>query len=119
MGKVEGREVEVRISSPPSGEGGGSGVRDAQEVLEGGTEAKRVAGEEGKAVSAGAGEEEEFEMVQRGDEMEVDSEDATKPVEGEAGKDEDMVLVDADGKRGDEQKGGGGGEAKGVLDRWT
>ena len=104
MGKVEGQEVEVSLSnSPPSKKT--EMVHDAQDVLAGGKEEKVKEEKEGSDEGT-----EEFEMVSRGDEMEVDEVSGDLKKEE---KDEDMVLVDADGKMDDEEKVGDEGETAG------
>ena len=78
MGKVDGKDVQVRIGSPPTDQ-----HDDLQDVLDGSAK-ESVDG---------------FEIVSKedeGDEMQVDEKTEEKD------KDDDIVLVDADGKMEDE-----------------
>lgn len=80
MGKVEGQERQVHISSPPAGGGSTIDTNDAQEVLSGGIVADKPATEES------------------GDDfIKVDKEDA----KSKSSDDGDIVLVDADGVTND------------------
>jgi len=79
MGKIEGQERQVRISSPPEESTNRVDANDAQEVLSGGTTAH-------KADSSG-GSSDEFEKVEK-----EDIDEASKKSD-----DGDIVLVDADG----------------------
>lgn len=84
MGKVEGKNVEVRIGSPPQGSESLSDVKDSQQ-------------QEGKEAEDG-----DYEMV-NSDAMEVDENAGEARDETAAtDKDEDMVLVDAEGRMDDE-----------------
>jgi hypothetical protein len=86
MGKVEGRNVEMRIGSPPQGSDGPSSDTMVAETGQEATDDK------------------DYEMIDK-DAMEVDEyTGAVKAdiVADEKDKDEDMVLVDADGRMDDE-----------------
>lgn len=86
MGKVEGKNVEVRIGSPPQDSEASSDVKGVQQ--QGAKEA----------------EDGDYEMVDKeSDAMEVDENTGEIRVDIIAGdKDEDMVLVDAEGRMDDE-----------------
>ncbi len=94
MGKVDGKDVQVRIGSPPPEEGRQqTGPNDAQKVLSGSGRGGAMEMVEG------------FEIVRKEDgedDMQVD-EKGGQMME-EQGKDEDIVLVDADGKLEDEDE---------------
>ena len=97
MGKVDGKDVQVRIGSPPAEDGARqveTNPNDAQEVLKG---SGREVG-----MSDDTSVEEDFEIVKKEDHMMVDEKEAER--EGGKEKDEDIVLVDADGKMEDEDE---------------
>ena len=89
MGKVDGKDVQVHIGSPPLDEPRQQvDPNDAQEVLS-------ASGTEGALGTVDG-----FEMVGKEDEMQVDEKESDKDEVKE--KDEDLVLVDADGQMEDE-----------------
>ena len=102
MGKVDGQEMEVKIASPPeSREHADVDPNDAQDVLQ----------HDGNNASGEPMMQEDFEMVNKDDEMQLDEPEPKKSVPQD--EDEDMVLVDADGKTEDEPKHGEQGEEVG------
>lgn len=103
MGKVEGKNVEVSLGSPP---------QEAEELAPAGAEKPTIVDEvSAVAENIGAGSEEDYEMVDKADEMDVDEEKSSavaatasdtqtnntqqKQEAGTPNSDEDMVLVDA------------------------
>lgn len=78
MGKVEGQERQVRISSPPEESSNRIDANDAQEVLSGGTTAQNP--------DSSGGSSDEFVKVEK-----EEADDSKKSDDG------DIVLVDADG----------------------
>lgn len=102
MGKVDGHEVEVNIGSPPDSRGQKTAdPNDAQEVLS----HDEIKG--GSESSANDG----FEIIDKDDdEMQLDLPEKSNLKD----EDEDMVLVDADGKTDAELKHGEQGEEVGT-----
>lgn len=96
MGLVEGKERQVRISSPPEERSGRQvDANDAQEVLVGGT-TKNKAGSSGSS----RGDSDEYVDVSKEEtEMQVETPEGTglESTEGQASDDGDIVLVDANG----------------------
>lgn len=92
MGKVAGRNVEVRIGSPP---------QDGEPLAD--------VGEQQQQQPQGEGEDGDYEMVDK-DAMEVDEKtgevkaDIVAVGEKDKGQDEDMVLVDAEGRMDDDDE---------------
>jgi hypothetical protein len=103
MGKVDGKDLQVRIGSPPSEESRLGDPNDAQDVLIGSGK------EESEADSMAL--EDDFEIVKKEgddgerDQMQVDDVETGETKEND--EDEDIVLVDADGKMEDEDAGVG------------
>lgn len=99
MGKVDGKDVQVRIGSPPglaAEEGKTVDPNDAQDVLAGGEKdgSSRVSPDTAEG----------FEIVRKEDEMQVDEKADPNESQGRD-KDDDIVLVDADGKTEEEAAG--------------
>lgn len=100
MGKVDGKDMQVRIGSPPAATEDGetrsnwhADPNDAKEVL---SDSRK--GGDGQGVETVEG----FEIVRKEDEMQIDEKEGQGAEGGDGDEDEDIVLVDADGKTEDE-----------------
>ncbi|ETN46455.1 uncharacterized protein HMPREF1541_00639 [Cyphellophora europaea CBS 101466] len=98
MGKVEGKNVEVRIGSPPPQH----------------TQQEAEKGKVGERVSEDGDGDGDYEMVDKetGDAMEVDDKTGEVKATIVTDKDEDMVLIDTEGRMDDEAAAAGGKETE-------
>lgn len=106
MGRVDGQDVQIRIGSPPvEGQGKTADPNDAQTVLPGhDISSSSSSSTTANAPAPSVGDSEDFEIVLKdtpadsdAEEMQLDDAD-TKPRHPPEEQDEDIVLVDADGK---------------------
>jgi hypothetical protein len=96
MGKVDGKDMQVNIGSPPglkAQDGKPTDPNGAQQVLAGGekTESDRTSPDSIES----------FELVKKEDDMQVDDKESPSKDSQAKDKDDDIVLVDADGKMED------------------
>ena len=122
MGRVDGKDVELHIGSPPGqGDHKDANPNNAQTVLASQPESQAtstVTAPDASGTAPSAADSEEFEIVNKdaveaevGDAMQLD--DTQKPSQTPNEQDGDIVLVDADGKTEEDKTAGNKADASG------